>query len=76
MSDEPKKRWGAWVWWAPIVTLPVLYVLSIGPLETLARHRYIDPETVRPAYTPVIWLRDNSTVGRWLLDRYMRLWMH
>jgi hypothetical protein len=75
MSDEPKKRrsWG-WIGWA-LVALPILYVLSIGPLETLARHGYIDSETVRPAYAPVIWLRDNSTVGRRLIDRYMRLWM-
>jgi hypothetical protein len=52
MSDEPKKRWGAWVWWLPIVTLPILYVLSVGPAETLARHGYINPESTRTAYAP------------------------
>ena len=75
MSDEPKKRWGAWIWWLPIVTLSILYVLSIGPAETLARHGYIDPEPYRTAYAPVKWLHDNSTVGRRLLEWYMRFWM-
>jgi hypothetical protein len=30
MSDEPKKRSRAWIWWA-MITLIVLYPLSEGP---------------------------------------------
>jgi len=76
MSDEPKKRSrGPWILWA-LITLFVLYPLSIGPVSwfdlfsTQAFERVYAPidrarrqsEIVDTAFTWYLHLRDRPTV--------------
>ena len=68
MSDEPKERSWAWIWWA-LVTSPVLYVLSVGPAEMLYQHGVIDLETGRKAYAPLEWLCEHSSAGQRITAR-------
>jgi hypothetical protein len=60
MSEEPKKRSRAWIWWASFAGLPFLYMLSgvillsfalgIGTAEAIV-------EMFWPQWGGVIWIR-------------------
>jgi hypothetical protein len=52
MSDEPKKRSRAWIWWALLVL--VVYPLSAGPAWWIA-DRFDCWDAVFVAYLPVSW---------------------
>jgi hypothetical protein len=54
MSDEPKKRRGAWIWWA--IPALVLYPLSAGPEYFVARRLGINDEWTAPIYAPIGWV--------------------
>lgn len=41
-----------------MVALPLLYVLSVGPATWLAARGYVDLESIRPFYWPIIALHD------------------
>jgi hypothetical protein len=57
MSDEPKKRARAWIWWTLIAVL-VLYPLSMGPVCWFAPDG--SEATVEDVYAPIEWLRWKS----------------
>ena len=58
-----------------MIGLPVVYLLSVGPMEWLYLHGYIAHESVVwNLYTPVMWLRDNSETASRVLDWYVLLW--
>jgi hypothetical protein len=65
MSDEPKKRSRAWIWWA--VAILGLYVLSIGPATGFFGGS-IDPWpklAYEAFYAPLYWVSEKvPPVGR------------
>jgi hypothetical protein len=58
MSDEPKKRSRAWIWWTASVLFLVAYPLSIGPAFRIFERT--DNEWIRSAYktvyAPLFWV--------------------
>ena len=59
-----------------IVVLPILYVLSIGPLEALDDSGYISVNLVwaRAVYWPLGWCCERSESFASAIDWYIDLW--
>jgi hypothetical protein len=74
MSDEPKKRRGAWIWW-PVVLLIVLYPLSVGPAMWLVTSPALD-KTVSTIYAPIFWLVGRSDWAASVVEWYLHFWLH
>jgi hypothetical protein len=73
MSDEPKKPSWAWIGWT-VAALPLLYVLSSGPMIWLCRHNYLSFEFWMWAAEPLSWTYDRSVIARRFLDWYSTFW--
>jgi hypothetical protein len=76
MSDGAKeagRRFGVWVWLA-LLTVPVLYVLSIGPAAMFVEKTGVGVEAVAVVYAPVVWLYQNTPLKK-PLEAYMDLWV-
>jgi hypothetical protein len=82
MSDQPRRRSRAWIWWAPLVAVP-LYVLSIVPVEIgsawMARFGLMSPkhrgDFLRTVYAPIVWGMNNSNTVKGAfhqLERFMQ----
>ncbi|WP_425616746.1 hypothetical protein NA78x_000400 [Anatilimnocola sp. NA78] len=56
-----------------ILLVPLLYVLSIGPVGCLANHGYIDLETARAFYWPIIKAHDAFPSLQPLIQGYIAL---
>ena len=56
-----------------LVALPVLYVLSIGPVVAIASKTKTWPGLSQQFYAPVIWLHDHTLLRR-PLEIYVALW--
>jgi hypothetical protein len=73
MSDEPKKRSRAWIWWAALTVLLAAYPLSIGPAFLLAR-KFGGAPVALMIYMPIL-----GTLHRWppigrVVIWYLHLW--
>ena len=55
------------------VLLPVLYVLSIGPVVALVEATGVGREASKVFYAPVIWLHHNTPLKE-PLEAYGELW--
>jgi hypothetical protein len=76
---DKRKKSSPWPWIvAGGLMLPVLYVLSLGPVVWLFNFFDPVPETVRHAlelfYTPLFLLTEASGFARWLLELCMSFW--
>ena len=70
--SEPKKRWMGWpVWVAIAIALPVLYVLSSGPMIYLRNHGFVRADILNTVYQPLIIAEMNSEPFRLLVERYI-----
>jgi hypothetical protein len=75
MTDETQKSKSSW--WAVVLVLllPVLYVLSIGPVVRIVDRT--GSKTAKAAvadfYAPLGWLHKNTSANG-LIDRYLDLW--
>jgi hypothetical protein len=75
MSEQRKKPLWPWIA-ALLIGLPVLYVLSRGPVEWLYVWGYLPNWTVAPMmtfYSPISWILENGPqplkdVIHWYLD--------
>jgi len=61
-----------------IVLLPLLYVLSVGPVEWLVTRGYINPnsaagEVLQGIYLPIRWLMGVSPWFKSFMTWYLRL---
>lgn len=73
-ESEEQSGSGGLVWIAVIILLPVLYVLSIGPVAVIVdKTGIMPPSNIRRFYHPVIWLHDNTPLRK-PLEAYLRLW--
>lgn len=71
-EQDSKRSSSALLIW--LVAVPLLYVLSIGPVGTIAVESHlISLNLVQTFYAPVIWLRNNTPM-RGPLDWYGHLW--
>lgn len=56
------------------VLLPVLYVLSVGPVIMMIERGGTDAEFWAWFYTPLEWLHEHVEFTRSFLDWYVELW--
>ena len=76
--NPPANKWGSSVTTA-LLALPILYVLSIGPVIYAynANGNTLGPRTdvaCEIFYTPLVWLYENTPL-RIPLDWYFELWV-
>lgn len=55
-----------------LALLPVLYVLSVGPVAMMFPQE--PPDWAKVVYAPLIWLAETSDVAAKVLEWYVRLW--
>jgi hypothetical protein len=71
-----KERWAKRTL-AGVIGLPVMYVLSVGPMTRLVVH-YPVPAWVRhayrPAYAPLVWVTQRSTTANYVYGANLLLW--
>jgi hypothetical protein len=61
---------------AVVLSLPVLYVLSIGPALWMQEHGFLnDSDSVVRFYWPVSYLRMHCGIFDLICDWYMKLWV-
>ena len=71
MSDEPKKRPRAWIGWVAVLTLLVLYPLSMGPAYGPAMPLF-EAKTLSTAYAPMWWVWQHCRWATGPIDWYLR----
>ncbi|HXU77394.1 MAG TPA: hypothetical protein VN794_12550 [Methylomirabilota bacterium] len=60
--------------WLIAASLPLLYLLSIGPVAALAKHKPTSTHNmIQIVYFPVIWLHDHTPLKK-PLEAYVELW--
>lgn len=76
MSDEATSKSGkTWLYVVGIlVGLPLLYVLSTGPVVVLAARRVIPESSIEAVYQPLIWFMETTGTVR-SLDGYCEGWL-
>lgn len=77
MSDHKKPGWTFWVT-ASVAVLPVLYVLSSGPVQWMDSHGMISDffrALLMVIYRPLRWIDRNSESFHIALKWYVSLWM-
>jgi hypothetical protein len=74
-EQEPGSRGPSTFVWVLglVVLLPVLYVLSVGPVSGLVAKSGMNPDPFIVFYLPVIWLHDNTALKE-PLEKWVRLW--
>ena len=81
MDDKVTKRGGGivvvLVVVCVLVVLPMIYVLSLGPVVWLAHSGFISP-TLAPAlefvYSPLKWVADNVPILGPAINGYVEMW--
>lgn len=74
MNDEKTRSTSSWGVGA-VVILPLVYVLSIGPVAAFVEHYHVSylRGSLEKFYAPVRWLYDHTPLKR-PLESYVRLW--
>ena len=80
MSDAPRRRSRVWIWWAPLVAVPV-YVVSIVPVAIvaawMAHFGLVSDEHagdfMTTAYAPIKWATEQSETVELALVQVGRL---
>lgn len=58
-----------------VAVLPVLYVLSIGPVMWYYEYELRNPAWIDLVYWPLLELYKASPAFAWFLDQYMHWWI-
>jgi len=74
MSEEPKKRPRAWIWWA-LLALLILYPASAGPATRALDRANIDDRWLAIPYGPLRWAMENSGAFDAVFTAYLGLWV-
>ena len=80
MEDKTKRGGAAVVFALAVVllVLPLVYVLSIGPVARMLDERWIPQSwgpTLEFAYAPVVWTADSSPAAESIFTGYMEVWV-
>jgi len=64
-----------WLILVPLVAVPLVYVLSMGPALMLNNRGVISDETISWTYAPIDWLSDHFGLFGRLLQWYLSFWI-
>jgi hypothetical protein len=69
------KRGNLDVVFVALVVLPLLYVLSLGPVAKLHSVLHVGPtRAALTFYAPLIWCAEKSDAAEKALEKYLALW--
>lgn len=60
---------------AMVIVLPIIYVLSLGPVVLVAKKHAYNDNAIKRVYAPVIWLHDHTFLKK-SLEAYVGFWEH
>jgi hypothetical protein len=69
--DRSRENMPCWALF--LAALPLLYVLSMGPVALMAEKTRLPSRPVKAFYTPLIWLHDHTFLKQ-PLEWYVGLW--
>ena len=75
MKREKGKSWGGLVA-ALVLAVPILYVLSIGPMGWLVVHEIVSEDVFEKFYLPLLYLFSLSESGMSMLRSYIDWWVN
>ena len=75
MSDEPEKHTRAWFLWALIATLPLAFLLALGPGASRALLSEDPKGALGGIYSPVGRLCEHSDFARLVVGWYVSWWL-
>lgn len=61
-DDEESSRGSTFLGW--LIALPIVYVLSIGPVAMITQNNPREAAAARKVYAPVIWLHENTPLRK------------
>ena len=78
-SEAPKSGSKLGMLTAVAVGLPLLYLLSVGPVALILEKTngfggWIPLDLLDKIYYPVVWLYNNNTFMRHPIEMYLKLW--
>ena len=73
MNKDSEQNSGHSVFVWVFIAVPLLYVLSVGPVAKMVTINGSSGETVRLIYAPVIWLHDHTLLEK-PLESYVAFW--
>lgn len=71
--DEHRERLRVGIAAPLLALLPVLYVLSIGPVVAVVEKTGVGEEAAHALYLPVVWLHDHTPLEK-PLEKWGELW--
>jgi hypothetical protein len=77
MDDHSQAKSSTTIWWVSVLLVPILYILSAGPIVRLTMsksHPQRAPEWVETLYAPVEWLYEHTPLEK-PLEEYMEWWL-
>jgi hypothetical protein len=77
MEEKRGNAGAAWIVVALLIALllPVLYVLSVGPVVAMVQPNSNEPAWFATVYAPLIWLDQNSTAASSFFEWYVGFWV-
>jgi hypothetical protein len=72
-GHEGESSRGGLGWALAVAFVPLLYVLSVGPVGAIAKNNTNALPAVRAFYSPVAWLHDHTLLQK-PLEAYANLW--
>ena len=55
---------------AMVIVLPIVYVLSLGPVVLIAKKHDYNGDAIKRVYAPVVWLHDHTFLKKSLSDHF------
>lgn len=73
MMQRPSNKSAAIIL-ALVLLLPVVYVLSTGPVAWMQHHDFVGEDPAYTVYAPIRWAVQHSSTVAWAMKRYLVLW--
>ena len=79
MEKGKKPGYGLGFWCDGMLTLPVLYFLSVGPIVWMVHRGMVSSPTIdlleKGVYAPLFWLVENNASLKTAYEWYALLWL-
>ena len=73
MHAKQPRKFNAWFLVFGVVTMLLIYALSMRPAVTIASHRHGGMAVIRQIYFPIVWLHDYTPLGK-PTEAYVNIW--
>lgn len=74
MTEKPKSKSNHTGLLVALLLVPILYVLSVGPVAMIGKRVGSLPNWIRTFYNPLTWIYHHQPITQKPLEAYERLW--